>query len=53
MPNKKVKLIRSRSFGQPKAVLRTFLAATYLSRYVSKELLSRCTQLYLKPKLIS
>ena len=32
--NKQVKLIRSRSFGQPKAVLRTFLVATYLSRYM-------------------
>jgi len=28
-----VKLIRSRLLGQPKAVLRTFLAAPYLSRY--------------------
>ena len=34
MPNKQVKLIRSRSLGQPKAVLRTFLVATYLSRYI-------------------
>ncbi len=30
MYNKQVKLIRYRSLGQPKAVLRTFLVATYL-----------------------
>ena len=35
-PNKKIKLIRSRSFGQPKAVLRTFLVAPYLNRQENK-----------------
>ena len=33
--NKQVKVIRSRSLGQPKAVLRTFLVAPYLSRYTN------------------
>ena len=32
--NKQINIIRSRSFGQPKAVLRTFLVASYLSRYM-------------------
>jgi len=30
--NKAIKLIRSRSFGQPKAVLRTLSVAPYLNR---------------------
>ena len=34
MYNKAIKLIRSRSLGQPKAVLRTFLVAPYVNRYV-------------------
>ena len=33
--NKCIKNIRSRSLGQPKAVLRTFLAAPYANRYIS------------------
>ena len=37
MHNKHIKFIRSRSFGQLKAVLRTFLVAPYANRYIPME----------------